>query len=278
VFGRAFPLLDISHRLSTPLINKWQVERLPPQHEIRKYAKPEGLLVPLSFRVVATMNSYDRTLLFKLGYALQRRFALVPWSEQTVPLPPSPQSRVTDVEEWASDDLVKRSLDQAGREMTLPGIVEADSVLLDPKRIEQLDGVREALKQPDDRLNGTSPFDFAFGMLGYLGEALEKVESEQIGIQIAQCVDIARFLLASRLVDEQVHPLLAIDEAIASYVVPQLDVLGRYVRAARLGLQQGPGEEATKQLSMFSEYAEKAGLVRRTVPAIRRILSGQSAI
>ena len=33
--------------------------------------------VPLSLRVLATMKSYDRALLFKLGYALTRRFAVI---------------------------------------------------------------------------------------------------------------------------------------------------------------------------------------------------------
>ncbi len=35
------------------------------------------LRVPYAFRVLATINSYDRSLLFKLGYALRRRFAII---------------------------------------------------------------------------------------------------------------------------------------------------------------------------------------------------------
>jgi len=36
-----------------------------------------GLKVPPSFRVIGTMNTYDRRYLFTLGYALLRRFAIV---------------------------------------------------------------------------------------------------------------------------------------------------------------------------------------------------------
>ena len=36
-----------------------------------------GLPLPYSFRIIATMNMYDRAQLYRLGYALQRRFAFL---------------------------------------------------------------------------------------------------------------------------------------------------------------------------------------------------------
>jgi hypothetical protein len=63
-FGKFFTLLDPVHRES---------ERL----EIPGAGLEYSLEVPFSFRVLATMNSYDRALLFKLGYALTRRFAVI---------------------------------------------------------------------------------------------------------------------------------------------------------------------------------------------------------
>lgn len=39
--------------------------------------KPEGYAIPPDFRVIATINSFDRTYLFTLGFALQRRFAVI---------------------------------------------------------------------------------------------------------------------------------------------------------------------------------------------------------
>jgi energy-coupling factor transporter ATP-binding protein EcfA2 len=64
-FGKFFTLLDPTYRLKESL----------------RICSPGNVCievqVPLSFRVLATMNSYDRALLFKLGYALTRRFAVI---------------------------------------------------------------------------------------------------------------------------------------------------------------------------------------------------------
>ncbi|MGB9827552.1 MAG: AAA family ATPase [Thermosphaera sp.] len=43
-----------------------------------KNQRGERLRIPESFRIIATMNVYDRRYLFSLGYALLRRFAVVP--------------------------------------------------------------------------------------------------------------------------------------------------------------------------------------------------------
>lgn len=62
-FGKFFTLLDPVHRESEKL-------EIPGGGE-------DGVEVPYAFRVLATMNVYDRALLFKLGYALTRRFAVI---------------------------------------------------------------------------------------------------------------------------------------------------------------------------------------------------------
>ena len=67
-FGKFFTLLDPDHRDKEPL-------RV---HGLR--GEVEEVWVPFSFRVLATMNNYDRALLFKLGYALTRRFAIINYS------------------------------------------------------------------------------------------------------------------------------------------------------------------------------------------------------
>jgi len=62
-FGKFFTLLDPIHREKEKL-------EIPGSGE-------NSIEVPYVFRVLATMNSYDRALLFKLGYALTRRFAII---------------------------------------------------------------------------------------------------------------------------------------------------------------------------------------------------------
>ena len=67
-FGKLFTLLDPAYRVREKL-------RLAAV-EAGDVAVPE-YYVPLSFRLLATMNSFDRAILHKLGYALMRRFAVV---------------------------------------------------------------------------------------------------------------------------------------------------------------------------------------------------------
>lgn len=58
-FGKVFTQLDMEYR-ETPIV----------EDELG------DIRIPLSFRIIATMNTYDRAILFSLGYAFIRRFAL----------------------------------------------------------------------------------------------------------------------------------------------------------------------------------------------------------
>jgi len=69
-FGKFFTLLDPVHRGKEPL-------EIPGCGEGGENGKECIVVVPLSFRVLVTMNNYDRALLFKLGYALTRRFSII---------------------------------------------------------------------------------------------------------------------------------------------------------------------------------------------------------
>jgi hypothetical protein len=66
--GKLFTLLDPVYRTC---------ERLRLVSVEGSEARAPEYTVPLSFRVLATMNSFDRAILHKLGYALMRRFAVV---------------------------------------------------------------------------------------------------------------------------------------------------------------------------------------------------------
>jgi hypothetical protein len=62
-FGPLFTALDPAHRrVSLPFFDEYRQE----------------LIVPKRFRIIGTMNSYDKNFLFRLSYALMRRFALIP--------------------------------------------------------------------------------------------------------------------------------------------------------------------------------------------------------
>ena len=74
--------MDILHREKETLIPLKEDLEFEDFENYKDFLNEDGLLVPYSFRIVSTMNSYDRALLFKLGFALLRRFSLVPMKRQ----------------------------------------------------------------------------------------------------------------------------------------------------------------------------------------------------
>jgi hypothetical protein len=82
------------------------------------------------------MNSYDRALLFKLGYALLRRFAVVEM-RRDFKFEPNPEDWVNKAREWLSKHRVQCSLsntvklDLVERELLLSRPQLNDYALLD---------------------------------------------------------------------------------------------------------------------------------------------------
>ena len=74
------------------------LERLPQLGE-----RPGGYVIPPDFRIIATVNSFDRTYLFTLGFALQRRFAVI---EISPPKPEEERRAVAKQLERSEDDEV----------------------------------------------------------------------------------------------------------------------------------------------------------------------------
>jgi MoxR-like ATPase len=86
-FGPLFTSLDQSHRrVSLPFFD-----------EARRV-----LWVPRSFRIVGTMNTYDKNFLFRMSYALTRRFALVPMEPPTTGEEAADERRAEKEALWTS--------------------------------------------------------------------------------------------------------------------------------------------------------------------------------
>lgn len=62
--GEFFTMLDIEYRNTEIVI-----------------CDKKKVKVPFAFRILGTMNTYDRTLLYKLGFAFRRRFALIDFEQ-----------------------------------------------------------------------------------------------------------------------------------------------------------------------------------------------------
>jgi hypothetical protein len=68
-----------------------------------------------------------------------------------------------------------------------------------------------------------------------------------------------------------------LDEALSSYVVPQLDILADRVRAERLGLMLEGGKGVKDRVEELSRKMEELGLTR-TSTLLRRLAGGWSVL
>jgi len=87
-------------------------------------SKKKGLPVPQDFRIIATMNTFDRRYLFTLGYALLRRFAVVEVSNPK-------EDKIREILEKHGDkNLVEevlklyKALDEAGVELGVALLID----------------------------------------------------------------------------------------------------------------------------------------------------------
>ena len=98
-FGPYFNALDVSHpRVTLPFMDLARRE----------------IVVPSRFRVIGTMNTYDKNFLFRLSYALTRRFALI-----EVGVPANDDESGRDRERKALLSAAAHTLGPAGGEATV---------------------------------------------------------------------------------------------------------------------------------------------------------------
>ena len=142
----------------------------------------------------------------------------------------------------------------------------------------QLSAAVEWLTLPHSSLGNLSPLDVAGGYLGFLNDRLSAFEGELIRVENATFVDVFRFLAASKLAGLDDSMVRTLDEAMAAYVIPQIDVLGRYVRSEKLGLGVSQGSTVADILGGCVDAAKIAGFSARTLPLLQRLSSGQSAV
>ncbi|MUV89122.1 AAA domain-containing protein [Halapricum sp. CBA1109] len=83
-FGQLFTLLS-GQQVSLPFTHEGDEIELLPAGNVADSIEPHQYAVPQSWRLIGTMNSYDKTSLYEMSYAFMRRFAFVYISAPTVP-------------------------------------------------------------------------------------------------------------------------------------------------------------------------------------------------
>ncbi|MFP3169394.1 MAG: AAA family ATPase [Thermoproteus sp.] len=245
--GEYFTLLDVEHR-GEPID-----------------AGGEKLRVPYSFRLLGTMNSFDRSLLQRLGFALRRRFAVVDFA------------RFRNLT-YSGNEEGEFCRSVRNRELQLCKLPEID--------MKKALSIFELAKPPDyatvfgdihewygknkdsalkvevacpDEAQETKQIGMSLdGLLACIVEQMNKVlksysrcEACPVEVTPGIVADALRFLVAAKAIHElaasnnaaqgeaaggqpRVWPpgklLYLLDFAVATYIVPQLDVLAGYVQ------------------------------------------------
>jgi MoxR-like ATPase len=84
-FGQLFTLLS-GQGIQLPFTKgESAVEVIPAEDTTAGMLRPHEFVVPRSWRLLATMNSYDKTSLYEISYAFMRRFAFIHIEAPTIP-------------------------------------------------------------------------------------------------------------------------------------------------------------------------------------------------
>ena len=105
------------------------------------------------------------------------------------------------------------------------------------------------------------------------------LKETEVVLTEALSADVIKFLLASYLDlhDESFSKFKGLlDEAIAAYMLPQLDILSEKIRAERMGIESSiESESVTKKVESIQNLMERLDLRVRCLPLLRKLLRGE---
>jgi len=256
-FGKAFTLMDIEHRKDFGLLSIDKIQNSVDNisSEVIKYIssnnRKKEIFIPYSFRIIATMNSYDRAILIKLGFALLRRFSVI-----YVDNPFAPQISYNEIRfdqvfisQYSNQVIREECLNEAFRQLIEFNDTSLnDYVVINAETLNKIKALKEDFP---DKLY--SYLDFLVAIPGYLSV------NQVVEYGYAHIVDAFKFILVGVALyeynDSNIAPLL--DEAIASYIMPQLDVIGSKIKSEEILGRRG---ETKEKLEYLKNILEESGL------------------
>ncbi|HDH44948.1 MAG TPA: hypothetical protein ENG66_06130 [Thermococcus sp.] len=238
-FGEAFTLLDVEYRdkpLSIP---------------------GESVFVPYCFRIVATMNVYDRSLLFSLGYAFMRRFAFIEVPSllrfETVSGSQPGEVKIEDVggERLEEAEKLKEVIrESVVRQMKLK---RGNDFAVVFRELAEKD-IRRELEDCLKKVR-VGDFDFLDVLLMFARKA---TDLNVVEIGQAMLIDAAKFILAYYMLFPEDVGVWLVDEAVVAYILPQFEFFMPQLRRAKV-FEEKEYEERWKKLIGL---ASKLGLVK----------------
>ena len=212
-----------------------------------------------TFRLIATMNSYDRAVLFSLGYAFRRRFAFV-----EIPSPYlSPIDAEYDIEtaeeRWRDKaEQRSRAYESVSDEISRWLTEDVDSRKIHPPKLLDM-GVEEALQEVWSKIRDETVWSPS-AVLDSLAKWM--TDNKMVEMGYAQTVDSIKFTLVY-LAYEGLTPenaMKAVDKAFLAYIMPQLEYFLPKVRREKIMSRTEEGE-GRKKLDALLGILESLGLI-----------------
>lgn len=264
-FGKIFTLLDLDYREKQSIIDDNDVEGLVNEEDWR------GLKMPQEFRILATMNSHDRALLFSLGFAFRRRFAFV---EVPSPFKESDSQHYELKDEVWDEELSKvegkfeEAMENIEREIEKKWISEG-KVLSLPNSLKTAIGFSNGLKDKLEKVNQQAlkgafdPYNF-YGISVRLADYVTR--NGIIAFGYAQPVDLIKFVITYIALfsseDARKTIVEAMDEAVKAYFIPQMEYFLPKVRREMTIGEEEEEESEEKKLEKLIEYLRSLGLTK----------------
>ncbi len=287
LLGPIFTALDVVHRMNVGIIDysilrsirdivdQDTAKNIDNLIEKCRLKGLDGLPLPYSMRLLATMNTYDVTTLYRLGYALQRRFVVIHINDSR--RDPKPKlsieklnKEIRESEKQYSEvmaginDLMKTSLEELLIHKSNPSIMEGDLPTIIDIEHELRNIKVEELVREYEKLWKTLAIIYKyaeeFGIL--LGPAF-KLDAAKIALVHRALSNLG--FLRNITIDDLVDLLI-------SYILPQFHVaVSKAVVEAIIGYEK-LRRRIENMLVFLEELLGESSITYMAVNSLRRLL------
>ncbi len=283
VLGNLFTAMDIEHRMSIAVIprdaTKLVIDYLEKNPQmlkldvdnakdhlkklVRELGKGcDGVPMPYSMRIFATMNIYDRAQLYRLGFALQRRFVSLYVPPPTTSIRPKlhEESLKEGIREFGAekfldvcDKMLKSVVRQAIRELTMSKRIELGNVVVvDRATIMDLEGVSwDQLGSKIESFEGWEPTKNLLGIVYAL--------ADRIGVELGYWVftDVVKAILVREALSQLGLKMISLDELVDLVLLETIPQLSIVMPRIRYEMLIGAKSRTAELLARFISFVER---------------------
>jgi 5-methylcytosine-specific restriction protein B len=289
LLGPIFTALDIVHRMNVSIIDysilksiretvsQDIAENIDKLVEKCRLKGLDGLPLPYSMRLLATMNTYDVTTLYRLGYALQRRFVVIQVSDSR--RDPEPKLSIEKLNKVVKES--GKKYDEIVAELSDLAEIGLEELLIHKSNPSIVEGDLPTIIDIENELRNISVKELVRGY-----EELWKIlaivykYADEFGIVLGPAfkLDAIKFVLVHRALNNlDLLRNITIDDIIdlfITYVLPQFHIaVSKAVIEAIIGYEKLK-HRIENMLTFLEELLGESSITYMTTSSMRRLLPG----